>query len=1302
MAPPTTGSSANGRTESREARKQRLFESRREREFYSYYESVLAYASKEPKFCDLHDPHEAAAHNAVASADTTLTAFTQLAALRIGTRRAMIFFFDSTHAYIVAESTRTLSLNNESHHAPGDSLWLGFTKIPRGLSVCEVTTNLPANEGSNAQDPKTCAVAHIVNDLAEDARFCDRPYVRDGPKARFYAGVPITTPGGINIGALCVLDDEPRDGLEYGQVDLLRNLASAIMSHLELVRAKEDNQRSRDMNTALGAFVEGRSKARDWWHRSGHAPTDAQGRPEEPSNEPRIKTFSERLPISPEATDDTVESTTANEYFATKDSSESSRVTEATPIGIPPSQDPPASRNSPVDVASSNRPKFGSKTPSDGSESSGAHSHTKDDEPDMDLSARIKATASRAAGLIQNGLGADGVLFLDATVGSFGGIINGTQGLSQTETETDTSHVSDAGIRSQQQHHQEGRSPPTARVHKAIHQAKFSEKVLRSLLRRYPEGQVWHFNDDGEASGEDEYLDEECLSATSAGESAGSDVEQSTTPSSKRAAKKSHSRKKDGRVIQDIFPGIRSLVFLGMWDPHQERWFGASIALSYSSTRMFSVRNELSYLAAFCDVVLGEVWRLESQELGRSKNHFISSISHELRSPLHGILGSAECLEEQEQSALGRELIRSINSCGTTLLDVINDLLEYSRLNHGTQQRRKMALPKNAKTTSDANVTSNTPGSDSGVMVSALTEDAVNAACLGFDHQTIKHLGTSRANEEHRAVLNLVIDESQDPDWLLCVPSGSWKRICLNLVSNALKYTPSGFISVSLRKKSLQERAGRERTVLVELVVEDSGIGMSNEFQVKNLFRPFKQENNLTAGTGLGLNLVAQIVKSQGGTVQVQSSRGVGTTVKVSVPLCRPSTTHTAAEAPPLAKFSSMNANVGFFGFGALDTDSGAEQLKSKANRKLLSSLKQGCKQLGLPICAAGDTWDDNASIYIVRPESLERLFQTDDQGMRHSLLSTSNLRTSLIVICPTRDSALRIRSSPIATGLANRAQYIWLPVGPEKLADAISTCLDARTDDGHTGHVTSSLDTVQSSPSRGVNESARTLPDIHGGRSCTSTSKDVAGSEISLPERVPPKESLSHPSEAPLHRRNGSETVNRPSTPSVQLRTQLGRATSAPNRSAVAISLLLVDDNAINLRLLEVFAKKSGHPYRTAQNGQEAVSVYEKAARNDRSSDDSLNSDHGADVRLAGKPEVVLMDINMPVMDGFEAARAIRRFEKASGTPRATIIAVTGLGDTAAQELSFASGMDLFLTKPVKMKELTEILKRFQGSTPS
>jgi len=147
----------------------------------------------------------------------------------------MIFFFDAEYAYIIAESTRTLSLQDDSEHGPDDALWLGFTKIPRGFSVCEVTADLPLNDGSNAQDPHSASIAHIINNLTEDTRFCDRPYVKDGPKARFYAGVPITTPRGINIGALCVLDDKPRDGLQPSQVKFLQSMASTVMSHLELV-----------------------------------------------------------------------------------------------------------------------------------------------------------------------------------------------------------------------------------------------------------------------------------------------------------------------------------------------------------------------------------------------------------------------------------------------------------------------------------------------------------------------------------------------------------------------------------------------------------------------------------------------------------------------------------------------------------------------------------------------------------------------------------------------------------------------------------------------------------------------------------------------------------------------------------------------------------------------------------------------------------------------------------------------------------------------------------------------------------
>lgn len=454
------------------------------------------------------------------------------------------------------------------------------------------------------------------------------------------------------------------------------------------------------MNTALGAFMEGKSDLRDWWHRNAHSTTSHHSLAR--SNESRLKTYNDRVPVSPISPDTNNQNSEQAGYFASNHSYERPTSSHAARSErVASSHGSSSNAPSPAEFALSTRPTL-KKRNSSGTSAPSIRSNTgprpKATGRDHDLGSRIKATATRAARLIQEGVSADGVLFLDAAVNSYGGLIDRTQDLPQGNSESDTSHASDAGNSDRSRISEESRparrvsfSEPSKhsallgsaystdiepRVRDAIQHAKISEKVLRSLLRRYPDGQVWHFNEDGDASDDDDddHAPGHDLASTSSGDSAESEVEHQgpSLPSKRRAAKRKRTRLSDGRVIQGIFPGIRSVLFLGMWDPHQERWFGASVILSYSSTRIFSIRNELSYLAAFCDVVLGEIWRLEAQEVGRSKNDFISSISHELRSPLHGILGSAECLEEQEQSLLNQELIRSILSCGTTLLDIVS------------------------------------------------------------------------------------------------------------------------------------------------------------------------------------------------------------------------------------------------------------------------------------------------------------------------------------------------------------------------------------------------------------------------------------------------------------------------------------------------------------------------------------------------------------------------------------------------------------------------------------------------------
>ena len=88
------------------------------------------------------------------------------------------------------------------------------------------------------------------------------------------------------------------------------------------------------------------------------------------------------------------------------------------------------------------------------------------------------------------------------------------------------------------------------------------------------------------------------------------------------------------------------MILYPLWDPHRERWFATAVIWSSEPKRIFTTEQELSYLAAFSNFVMAEVARLDTKLADAAKADFISSISHELRSPLHGILGMTDLLKD--------------------------------------------------------------------------------------------------------------------------------------------------------------------------------------------------------------------------------------------------------------------------------------------------------------------------------------------------------------------------------------------------------------------------------------------------------------------------------------------------------------------------------------------------------------------------------------------------------------------------------------------------------------------------------
>lgn len=250
-----------------------------------------------------------------------------------------------------------------------------------------------------------------------------------------------------------------------------------------------------------------------------------------------------------------------------------------------------------------------------------------DNEPD----GGVGETLERAAALLRESVDADGVLILDATVHSYGGAVTGRQCWSDSEIEQEISSSTEADYVSDDSHEKtvhadckilgsSRRGGTASNDNSPGHGHPIPEKVLKSLLRHYPQGAVWTFDADGSMPSAEGHV----VSST--------DTDDLTEPKAEHRTR--HSRKLwESRRIQAVFPGVRTICLVSMWDNVRERHYAGAIIWTYSPIRQFS--SELSYMMAFCDVVMAKVGRLESTMKDQAKSDFISSVSHELRSPLH-------------------------------------------------------------------------------------------------------------------------------------------------------------------------------------------------------------------------------------------------------------------------------------------------------------------------------------------------------------------------------------------------------------------------------------------------------------------------------------------------------------------------------------------------------------------------------------------------------------------------------------------------------------------------------------------
>lgn len=221
-----------------------------------------------------------------------------------------------------------------------------------------------------------------------------------------------------------------------------------------------------------------------------------------------------------------------------------------------------------------------------------------------------------------------------------------------------------------------------------------------------------------------------------------------------------------------------------------------------------------------------------------------------------------------------------------------------------------------------------------------------------------------------------VVTRVEDQDgWTVRSVSGAWRRIAMNLIGNALKFTTSGFIEVTLSKSDI---ATDPHHALAHLSVIDTGPGISPDFLQNRIFTPFSQEDILSEGVGLGLSIVQQLVISLGGSVEVKSEVGLGTQVDVFIPIER----QTPSSIPVLGTDSQAKkvCLVGFNGFTDLKkTPDG--MLSTEAKRKLavrrsLSNIF--LTQPGWMVSFSESLNDGSGDIAVIEEDRLQEIAMND------------------------------------------------------------------------------------------------------------------------------------------------------------------------------------------------------------------------------------------------------------------------------------------------------------------------------------
>jgi signal transduction histidine kinase/AmiR/NasT family two-component response regulator len=450
-----------------------------------------------------------------------------------------------------------------------------------------------------------------------------------------------------------------------------------------------------------------------------------------------------------------------------------------------------------------------------------------------------------------------------------------------------------------------------------------------------------------------------------------------------------------GRVVRPIGAITEAMGAVAAGDLDREIPFerrGDEIGRLARALEVFR-RNALEVRGMEAELVSSRVAKEAAEAANHMKSQFLANMSHEIRTPLNGVLGMVQVMEMEPLSPLQRERLGTIRDSGAALLQILNDVLDISKIEAG-----KLELSRGVFDLE-------------GLVKRTVAIFADSAAAKGLDIE-----GTA--------------SERSCGAWI--GDAERLRQVLGNLVSNAVKFTDRG--AVSLRA---------ERTAQgLAFIIRDSGIGMAPE-AVPLLFNKFSQVDDSNerrfGGTGLGLAICRELIELMGGTIEVESVPGEGSTFRVELPAER--ATGTAVASPRSAPATVSAEDLAERSVRILAAED------NLTNQRVLQAL---LAPLGVDLVIVGD---GRAAVEAWRREDFDLILMDIQMPGMGGVAASLAIRAEeaqagrgpIPIVALSANAMSHQVSEYLAAGMTG---YVAKPIDISALHDAIRVALDTPQDD--------------------------------------------------------------------------------------------------------------------------------------------------------------------------------------------------------------------------------------------------------------